>query len=417
MNYIELSSKYKLSSIDELQELLFKHELTRAERIEAIRKLRWAYRYMRNSMFRIMKLAACSESKLMSLLSSENVSKALLKKRKKYLFKRLTRFEFIQICSKTFTNNFLKQTRINIDEDIDFEWMQLAMSCIARIAHDSVHPTILTPEFFNSIDYKLFKESKYEPIKVEYKESRDEWIDSCYRKQSLIDGLRRLCNYNIIERFIDSLKQRIVDTYNYIRNPNPEIEIDEDSLFYKRIKQLVDQHLSRKAEVEELMCLIEDIKRVAKSDISVIPEYFMPFRAEILYLGYLNYNSKYYSKTFIDFILPRLKSDFGYPFQLTYYLDCEIDTRERCLCSNDVEKETITKISKVIGAKCFLNLFKAYDELAIEKYFDTEVDFNYSFPFFYGDEYLFELCNHDESLIKRYLYDYMYSKIASLIKK
>ena len=94
MNYIELAHKYDITNVDDAFEKLIGSDLSRSERIEVMKMLRWSYRYMRNTCIRIIKDAAYKEL-IPHIFDRELIPKRILAERDKYEFKRLTRFEFV----------------------------------------------------------------------------------------------------------------------------------------------------------------------------------------------------------------------------------------------------------------------------------------------------------------------------------
>lgn len=119
---------------------------------------------------------------------------------------------------------------------------------------------------------------------------------------------------------------------------------------------------------------------------------------------------------------------------------------ELCLCSDDPNRKLVWGMSYEMGK----NLLNPYIIQSIRniskdlpwqvihdidsliesfKYAEKEGDssndytwlyrtgeINYSFPFFYGDEYLFKLLDNDEEKIKKFLYEEMYRRIHEKLK-
>lgn len=384
MNYIELSSKYKLSSIDELQELLFKHELTRAERIEAIRKLRWAYRYMRNSMFRIMKLAA--NDKLLELIfEQECVPKSILRNRDKYEFRRLTRFEFVYKfieCYKIDKENafwFVNEP----DDCVSDSYFGFIFHLFHMVNHISLRKIIDSETF----DFGHFNLDSY------FDFCKDDEDDEDYDEFEEFDKL-----YN---------KIRAETTGELIRlSKRGKLNIpgtNADEYLDLKFKQIIKEYEKR---IPNINRLIELTKRQPNNS-----EKSMKFKEELKRL-----------KNWHELVIDNFSASFlgcgCSTFEFGHYSSHPID-KFRCICSDDNRYCTIHYNSYHMALEVYKLIKIDGMELIGWKHSDSfyKGDTDFVSPFFYGDEYLFELCNHDEGLIKRYLYDYMYSKIASLIKK
>lgn len=328
MNYIQLSREVGVSNINDISELLFDSRFSRSERIELIRKLRWAYRYMRNSMFRIMKDAARDESTLLSLLSKESVPDELSRnyeRRYNISFNRLTRFEFIQLLPR-FINEFHEVFKDEKYQDV----RSMNFMCgLERLAHNSVHPTLLIPEEIESI-----QELAYEENSITRSKDRDRYLRQTY------------------EAMIKRIKSELSSS---------------------------DQAL---------------LKRM------------------------------YGQNSYMDRLLPRFQSKIQVPLFETTVNCFDINDYENCLCDNDPERQTISNISIYIARRIYERFIKSedledYDELCRPNELGPEYaieNIDYSFPFFYGDEYLFKLCDNDEAKIKRFLYENMYERIAQLLK-
>ena len=390
MNYVELASKYNITSIDDAFEKLIGSDLSRSERMKVIKTLRWSYRYMRNTCFRIIKDASFKEL-ISHVFDRELVPSSVLAKRDKYEFKRLTRFEFVDKFVEWYKDSFnaniwnFDYYINNANSDALYERLQkdknircsaVLLQIIMYLVHMVNHITDFSSEGIACLydEPEIIKELK----EIRYKD-RDKYVNDLF-----------ICSYkNLIEWFSDpSLSENAIDFLTH--------EIDY-------------------------------IEYLINKGVKYLNEYtrWLTYKKNVL--GIINEsNAKDYWISYYDGVCKDI--DISDLWDMDYKLisldtyDKYTDSGRRCLHFNEPNIDVVHNMSFGIAVEVYNklpsnNIFTIVDfKKAVPEYiFETRCNYraniNYNFPFFYGDEYLLKLCDNEET-IKKYLYDEMYKRIV-----
>lgn len=375
MNYIQLSREVEISNINDISKLLFDSRFSRSERIELIRKLRWAYRYMRNSMFRIMKDAASKE--LVNLIfDRELIPTDVLAARDKYEFKRLTRYEFVY--------KFVEWFKANPDlngwegNEIDKCMSRMYFSFIVYLFHMVNHLCIRGYEAWSDFEFGL--------IRVECFDSEDEFSEEEFEEHEIINDVSdRLYKLN------ETYKSNVVFS-------NRDQYVDEK---LKECIQIIDLPPNFIETLEK--CLL----RQGEANAIETLKKFNKEKQHELILDFYSTSSMPNTEKWC------CESCFHEYFDEKEYNDYQ------CICLGDPNMDMIHSNSWFMAKELYrmikldgmcdpTDMYTDYNEI-----FD---EFYISFPFFYGDEHLFKLCDNDEAKIKRFLYENMYERIVQLLK-
>lgn len=430
MNFIELKHKFNITSIDEAFECLFSLKLNRHERLRILRELRWSYRYMRNCMFRIMKEAKNIEL-LKRILDHESVPQELLDKRDPFVFKRLTRYEFIDQFPY-----FEARRALRDDYKLD------GLYYFIKLFHHVNHPTMYYwGPLSNYLSRKDHPDSSLFCDQIQriachglcsnniYEKALDDCdIDCIYRYP--LDYVKKVSKEKIIKLIEESIKLTIVNRYNYIREHVHEEYTDEFDLF---LKQYHIEDPSQKDRVSVMRGKLDEIMELTKNPEREIPSLFKVFSRRIGLVRILNTN-EYNTSNYLPLTLSNETSASA---RMECYLEEEPDDsdddeesdydftdlgNEYCLCPNDPNKKLVWGMSCLMGKELFKPYFiKEFPDM--KSSYDDEFPWvevigetNYLFPFFYGDEHLFKLFDNDEEQIKKYLYEEMYRRIHDKLK-
>lgn len=382
MDYIQLSRKVGVSSIDDISELLFDSRFSRSERIELIRKLRWAYRYMRNSMFRIMKDAASKEL-IFHIFDRELVPTDVLAARDKYEFKRLTRFEFVYKFVEWFKAN--PETNFWEFNKIDECISRCYFSFIVYLFHMVNHLCIRGYDNGSCDDeFGIINVEYFDPADVD---SEEELSEGVFEEREMINSvasrlqeLNRIYKSNVVfsnrDQYVDD---KLKECIKIIDLPANFIETIEKCLLREdeEDEQLDTLHKFNKDKQYELILDFYSTSSIPNTQKMECESCFHEYFEED------EYND--------------------------YQCICLEDPNMKIIHSNSLfMAEALYRMIKLEGMHDTTDMYTYYNEV-----FD---EFYINFPFFYGDEYLFKLCDNDETKIKRFLYDAMYDRIARLLK-
>lgn len=370
MNYIELKRKFNITSIDEAFGCLFSTKLNRHERLEILRELKWSYRYMRNSMFRIMKDAA-SEELVNLIFDRELIPTDVLAARDKYEFKRLTRFEFVY----KFVEWFKANPDLNgwEDNEIDKCMSRMYFSFIVYLFHMVNHLCIRGYEAWSDFEFGL--------IRVECFDSEDEFEEH----EIINDVSGRLYKLN---------------------------EIYESNVVFSNRDQYVDEKLKECIQIIDLPpnfieTLEKCLLRQGEANAIATLKKFNKEKQHELILDFYSTSSMPNTEKWC------CESCFHEYFDEYEYEDYQ------CICLGDPNMDMIHNNSLFMAEKLYrmIKLDGMCDTTEMyTDYYEIFDRFYINFPFFYGDEYLFKLLDNDEEKIKKFLYEEMYKRIHEKLK-
>lgn len=380
MNYVKLSREVEISNINDISELLFDSRFSRSERIELIRKLRWAYRYMRNSMFRIMKDAASKE--LLNLIfDRELIPSDVLAARDEYEFKRLTRFEFVY----KFVEWFKANPNLNGWEcnKKDICMSRMYFSFIVYLFHMVNHLCIRGSEAYSEFEFGV--------IRVECFDSTDDRTEDEFSEEVFEE-------HEMINDVADRL-YKLNKTY-------------ESNVVFSNRDQYVDEKLKECIQIIDLppnfietleKCLLQQGK---DDEIETLKKFNKEKQHELILDFYSTSSMPNTEKWCCESCFTEYFDEDEYH---DYQCICLEDPNMKMIHSNSLfMAEELYRMIKLDGMCDTTDMYTYYNEI-----FD---EFYINFPFFYGDEHLFKLCDNDEAKIKHFLYENMYERIMQLLK-
>lgn len=385
MNYIELARKYNITNIDDAFENLLSSDLSRKERIKIIQLLRYSRKYLINACFRIVKDASHKDL-IKHIFDREIIPKHILEERDKYIFQRLTRFEFIDRFAKWF-NSSINELEYCFSDNKEDEYYSLDyFSFIAYLFHNVNHLCIKGDETgdeehdpLNIIAYYANNEDDYcdNPEAVECKKLFDEAMSSFYNYH----------NYHII--YQDSSVKFIT----------------RDQYVNDKLKECINVFNLDKYDYIEILEKCEKFHVFEIDNIEIFEKFNKSKQYELIL--------DFYSTTSVPhaciFCCESCCTDYYNPDYIDDY---------QCVCLNDPNISLIHCNSLCMAEKLY-NMVKTNEMYDVRDlytrwlpYYPGDFDkFNIKFPFFYGDEYLFKLCDNNEEIITKYLYDEMYKRI------
>ena len=289
MNYIELKHKFSITSIDEAFGCLFSTKLNRHERLKILKELRWSYRYMRNCLFRIMKEAS-NEEILKRLLDHESIPKELLDKRDGFVFKRLTRYEFIEEFPYWEAKRQLNdEAKLNV------------LNYFIKLFHHVNHPTMyrwfpqgnspsdidtkekeqLEKQYDDLTGYRgIFADEDIDSDDIVDIDDYDNAIDERY--YNAVDLVKEITKNQLIKHVEQSILKSVVEHYNAVRSDfKARKNVEYTNAFDSFIHDYLINNPDEKDRTSVIQGKIDEIWKLMEIPKPIFPSLFKVFSGKI----------------------------------------------------------------------------------------------------------------------------------------